>query len=414
MTMMTPTIQLDFTSAVLDPKITFTRSLNTATRINSSGVIESVNADIARFDFNPVTLACRGLLIEETRQNVALYSSEFANAWWVKTEMSVATATVTAPDGVATVEKFEVTNEASIHIVQSTLVASSSGTVHSFSVFVKAAEYDFAFIGITDGATGQAQRRLNLTTGVVDAVNVGGAGSWTNTSAFAEPLKNGWWRFVLTSTQGAGTAVGMQIIVGDNTGAQLFTGTTGNGIYVWGAQREIGAFATSYIPTTTATVTRNADVAAITGTNFSDWWQSSKGGVLVRARPGTVSGTRPWVQFDDGTANEIIALRGNTTNPELYIVDGGVAQAQIDAGTIAANTDYSLTGWWSTNDCKARLDSGAVVTDTSATIPTVTQARIGSDGTNYLNGTIASLNYYGSFTGQIYTRRKNKVIFSLM
>jgi len=120
------------------------------------------------------------------------------------------------------------------------------------------------------------------------------------------------------------------------------------------------------------------------------------------------------VQFDDNTADNIIALRGNTTNPELYIVDGGTPQAQIDAGTIAANTDYSLTGWWQTNDCKARLNNGAVVTDTSATIPTVTQARLGSDGTNYLNGHLASISYYDTFSGQIYTRRKNKAVFNLM
>jgi hypothetical protein len=121
------------------------------------------------------------------------------------------------------------------------------------------------------------------------------------------------------------------------------------------------------------------------------------------------------VQFDDGTANEIIALRGNVADPELYIVDGGAPQAQLDAGTIAANTAYSLTGWWATDDCKARQDSGAVVTDTTATIPTVTQMRIGSDGTNYLNGTIATIGYYDSFFGRpIYTRRKNKVFPSLL
>ena len=169
--------------------------------------------------------------------------------------------------------------------------------------------------------------------------------------------------------------------------------------------------------TTSAALTRNADVATITGTNFSDFWQAGRGGVLVQARPGTVSGVRPWVRFDDGTANNIIALRGNTTNPELYIVDGGTPQAQIDAGTIAANTNYSLTGWWQTNDCKARLDNGAVVTDTTATIPTVTQVRLGSDGTNYLNGHLASISYYENFTGvgsYIYTRRKNKAIFNLL
>ena len=194
-----------------------------------------------------------------------------------------------------------------------------------------------------------------------------------------------------------------------------YAGNNSDGLYVWGFQRETGANPTSYIPVDAAgPITRNADIAAITGTNFSDFWQATKGGASVLATPSTVSGIRPLVQFDDNTANEIIALRGNTTNPELYIVDGGTPQAQIDAGTIAANTAYSLTGWWATNDCKARQDSGAVVTDTTATIPTVTQMRIGSDGTNYLNGTIATINYYDQFSSQIYTRRKNKVVFSVI
>jgi hypothetical protein len=135
-------------------------------------------------------------------------------------------------------------------------------------------------------------------------------------------------------------------------------------------------------------------VATITGANFSGFWQAGKGSALVRARPGTVSGTRPWVQFDDTTANNIIALRGNTTNPELYIRSGGSDQAQIDAGTIAANVSYRLAGAWAANDCAASLNSGAAVRDGVATIPVVTQARLGSDGTNYLNGHLEAIEYY--------------------
>ena len=223
---------------------------------------------------------------------------------------------------------------------------------------------------------------------------------------------NDWYRVSLTSDATA-TGNGSFAFGISNSNGTSYSGV-GDTLYIWGAQVEAGAFPTSYIPTEASAVTRNADVATMTGTNFSDWWQTSKGGVLVRARPGTVSGIRPWVQFDDGTANEIIALRGNATNPELYIVDGGTPQAQIDAGTIAANTEYSMTAWWQTNDCKARLNSGAVVTDTAATIPTVTQARLGSDGTNYLNGHLTSISYYDTFSGQIYTRRKNKAVFSLL
>ena len=174
------------------------------------------------------------------------------------------------------------------------------------------------------------------------------------------------------------------------------TATTGNGtdgIYVWQWQHERNESVTSPIFTTTAAVTRNADVATITGTAFSGFWRSGPGSILVRALPSTVSGTRPLVRVDDGTADNIIALRGNTTNPELYI-KATSDQAAIDAGTIAANTSYRLAGTWNTNDCAASLNGAAPVLDTSAAIPAVTQMRIGSDGTNYLNGHIESIEYY--------------------
>jgi hypothetical protein len=69
-----PTLALNFLSGALDPLITFTRSGNTATRTNSSGAIELVNANLPRFDYDPVTLALKGLLIEEQRINLLLNS----------------------------------------------------------------------------------------------------------------------------------------------------------------------------------------------------------------------------------------------------------------------------------------------------------------------------------------------------
>lgn len=395
---MTPALTIDFTSAVLDPRIGFTRALGTATRFNSTGLVEAVAADTPRFDFNPITLACRGLLVEESKANIVTYSEAFnvntAGAWSGNSGIVIAsnTADTTAPDGSNNADRLTAASANGFIFNPTTLTAA---VVYSYSVFVKAGTASRARVNVFD--TGDHYAVFNLT----------GAGSVGNvvgiTSSQVSALPNGWYRCAITFTSGGSASAQVRVLLPD-------AGT----IYAWGAQVEVGQL-TSYISNpATGTTTRNADVATITGTNFNDWWQASKGGVLVRARPGTVSGVRPWLQFDDGTANEIIALRGNTTNPELYIVDGGTPQAQIDAGTIAANTDYSLTGWWATNDCKARLDSGAVVTDTSATIPTVTQARLGSDGTNYLNGHLASISYYDSFSEQIYTRRKNKAVFNLM
>lgn len=422
-----PKLALDFTTASLDARVTFTRTTgasNPATYTNSSGVVTAATNNEPRFDYDPVALTCKGLLIEESRTNKCLYSEDFRNTadagatrpWaYINTTLDYHPAGVTAPNGLAEACKIVENTATGNHYIYQNCASTSAN--FSYSIFAKDAGRQYLRImiatsGFSSGSRVYATFDLQTGTSTINGITT------SNIAASTQAFPNGWYRCTVTATITAGTtpAVGLFLsnVSGSSSTLPSYTGDGTSGVYVWGGDLEEALFATSYIPTTATTLTRNADVATMTGTNFSDWWQSTRGGVLVRARPSTVSGVRPWLQFDDGTANEIIALRGNTTNPELYIVDGGTPQAQIDAGTIAANTDYSLTGWWATNDCKARLDSGAVVTDTSATIPTVTQARLGSDGTNYLNGHLASISYYDTFSGQIYTRRKNKVIFNLM
>jgi len=391
--MITPAFSLDFTSAALDPKVTFTRTTgasNPATYVNSSGVITAATNNQPRFDYNPTTLVCKGLLIEESRQNRLTYSQDFSRSIWAIAGAATKTASASVcPDGTTSAYTISVGTGSNFFWYNSLNITAAAR--YEPSIYIKR---------ITTSGT----LRINSANGTSN-------GQWTINLAL---LGNGFER--ITRNSPAVTVVTEFVGTGNNFSGIVFVSASGTlNFEVWGAQIELGTFSTSYIPTTTTALTRNADVATITGTNFSDFWQASKGGAQVQAIPSTVSGIRPLVQYDDGTANEIIALRGNTTNPELYVVDGGTPQAQLDAGTIAANTAYSLTGWWQTNDCKARKDSGAVVTDDAATIPTVTQARLGSDGTNYLNGHLATVNYYDSFFGQsIYTRRKNKVVSSLL
>jgi hypothetical protein len=390
-----PKQSFDFTTAALDGSITFARTTgasNPATYVNSGGVVTVATNDQPRFDHNPVTLACKGLLIEESRTNLFLQSQDLATTWVALTG-TVNANQVISPDGAQNADEVVAPNGSDATVAQTVPTTTTS---YCWSVFAKSN-------GLT---TLRFYSRFNPQNDI--AVFNLATLSATGTSARIEDYGDGWYRCSAVFTPTSSSA----------TNNYRFRTEVGDGIksmYLWGAQLEAGTFATSYIPTTTTALTRNADLATITGTNFSDFWQATKGGASVLATPSTVSGIRPLVQFDDNTADNIIALRGNTANPELQIVDGGTPQAQLDAGTIAANTPYSLTGWWQTNDCKARKDSGAVVTDTTATIPTVTQMRIGSDGTNYLNGTIATINYYDSFFGRpIYTRRKNKVFPSLL
>jgi hypothetical protein len=371
-----PKLALDFTTASLDARVTFARSGNTATVVNSSGVIAAINADLPRFDHDPVSLACQGLLIEESRTNIVLQSA-FASGWTFNAAGSFGVTTRTAPDNSTAQVLTDSSTTLSGQVFQS--IALVSGTVYTFSVYVKAVARS---IGLIQSFTQVGSFTFDLT----------GSGSvGTPSGVFTNPtikaVGNDWFRItgVLTATATGNNNLGL------STNSNIYTG---NAWAVWAAQLEVGAFATSYIPTTTTALTRNADVATMTGTNFSDWYSAGVGGVVARVLPSTVLGTRPALQFDDATANEVITLRGDTTNPELVIVDGGSPQAQIDAGTIAANTAYNLGAAWDTNNCAAAVNGGAAVTDNTATIPTVTQARLGSDSTNYLNGHLQTLRYW--------------------
>lgn len=384
-----PRLALDFTTGVLDARVTVTRALNTATRVNSSGYIEGVNANLPRFDYDPVTLFSKGLLVEEARLNVILQSENFGDAAWTTsgTNINVSTDAVVSPANTQTADILVPTTTPGQHRVAQLRTGLASASYTS-SVYVKTSGYTkFAIVE-------------NAVTGAYVSFDCAGSGSKITESGATgtiTPVGNGWFRATM-NIAAAQTAYRYDLyVLPDSYAGGIFTvswaGDGSKGLAVYGAQLEAGAAASSYIPTTTSGQTRNADAVSMTGTNFSDWWAATNGGAVAQYIPSTVSGTRPVLQFDDTTADNIIALRGNAANPELYI-KATTDQAQIDAGTIAANTTYRLAGAWNTNDCGAAINGGAAVTDTSVTVPTVTQARLGTDGTNYLNGWLQTVRYW--------------------
>ena len=365
-----PRLALDFTTAVTDPRVTTTRALNTATCVNAAGFIDTVNANLPRYDFDPITKICRGQLIEETRANL-LVNSVFAGGGAAPTSFTQPVATgssapITSTNSLIGVAYSQSSTAQRPFIAQS--VSLTNATQYAISMVIEA------------------------TSGVPNNGILGVSG-FTITQYFV----NG----VAVSASAASVPGVLSAVFTNNIGTASYSCRYGLGVVttVTGTLRfscpqiEAGAFATSYIPTTTTALTRNADVAVMTGTNFSSWWTATTGSMLVCAQQKTVGGIRPWTQFDDNTTNNIIVLRGNTTNPELYI-KATTDQTQIDAGTIAVNTSYGLTGAWNTNNCAAAINGALPVTDTSATIPTVTQSRLGCDGTNYLNGWLAKIMYW--------------------
>ncbi|WP_460939150.1 phage head spike fiber domain-containing protein, partial [Spirosoma humi] len=255
-----PSLNLDFRSGVMPPGLTFIRN-SVATRINPSGVLETVAAHTPRFDYDPVTGQLRGLLIEETRTNSCLYSEQLDQATWGKSLLTVTADATTAPSGGTSAELMVPTATVGHHYPSPGVLSFVSGNTYTMSIFVKPAGYTVVSLQTINTVFGNyLENRFSLTGN--GAVLFTGAGC-TNTIT---PYPNGWYRVSMTATATATlTSGGYFLIIRNGNNTSTYAGDGTSGMYFWGAQFEQGAFATSYIPTTSAAVTRQADVCRWTG-----------------------------------------------------------------------------------------------------------------------------------------------------
>ena len=269
-----PALNLDFAnSKTIDPRITFSRA-SSATYFDEKGVMRTAPAGVPRIDFDPETGECKGLLIEEQRTNLLTYSEQFYNAAWTKGRVSVVENAVISPDGTLTANKLvEDTTASNTHFITKTKNATSNAM--TFSCYAKAAERTRfqlqAYEAITPASP--VSVLFDLSTGTV----VSSTGN--TTSGYMVPVGNGWYHCVATGTAAlVSTTWNIRLASGSVTS---YTGDGTSGIYIWGAQLEAGSFPTSYIKTEASEVTRAADTAVMTGTNFSDW-ANSVGTILAK------------------------------------------------------------------------------------------------------------------------------------
>lgn len=393
---------LDFTNgSSLDSRITFTRA-STATRTNPSGIIESVAINTPRFDYNPVTLAPLGLLIEEQRTNLLTYSEQFDDAAWNKT-LGTVTVTVTAdsttsPDGTVDADKVITANATGDHVIAQ-VASVTSGTTYTQSWFLKAAELNWVQVTESTGFGSTQFQNINLSNGAVGNGNYGSAVSVTS-------FGNGWYRVSVTDTATATSASGrfLLALLTSDVAARLtdITGNGTSGIYIWGAQLEAGAFATSYIPTVASQVTRSADLASMTGTNFSSWFNATEGTVVsnITLRNTPALATQSLYAISNGTISERILVAtgtGSGGNINSAVSTGGVLQAQTINGSLSNAGNYKYANTYKINDFASIVNGGSAVVDTSGNVPTVDRLFLGANhagNTSFLNGTISRIAYY--------------------
>jgi hypothetical protein len=372
-------LDLNFLADPFDARLTVTRS-GTATRFNASGLLETVAANTARIDHDPVTLTRRGLLVEESRTNLMTYSAEMDNAAWVKNLVTVSPNFATGPDGATSADKVTPNASAGVTFAECRQDTSLvSGVTYTFSTYAKASGYPYVQTGGSSAIFGTFVVNWDLSTGTETAFT---AGTSAVIGRGISSVGNGWYRVWATVTAlSAGTGRMTLNIVPAAASARgaSWTPNGTDGVLMWGAQLEAGAFPTSYIPTSGTAVTRQLDFISMP---VDTWFNASAGTLLCDFTPFAINQSvtlQTTAYLDDTTSNERMGFRASSGALAFLVLDNNVTQASPTVATgMTAGTNYRMAGAYALNDVAACVNGGTVLTDTAATIPTVTRLLVGA------------------------------------
>ena len=340
--------------------VTFSRaqSGNEATYVGSDGLIKYASADEPRFDHDPVTGESLGLLVEEARTNLIKPSTFGFDA--------------IAPDQTFTAKKQIKPSGLAGNYVD--IPVSYGNNTYTFSCYAKAAEWTWLGLWINNGSqAGSSFFRLdNLSLGY----------GHPGTTLQIVDVGNGWRRCSVTFTHSGTTSTSLRIYPENNGGPGASTGDGTSGVYIWGAQLEQGSFPTSYIPTSGSTVTRAVDVASITGTNFSSWFNQSEGTFT----------------------NHIIALEGaeNRGNVDYGAWVGATNTTTRIRSEYAAGVTVAVGQVYPTNPAPGVIAEGSFLTTTTAVIDRKSAFAYNYDSVGFaFNGVLGARDSFNPAVGTI-------------
>ena len=373
-----PSIVLDFQkSRQLDPRITFTRASGGGAVGTGSG---NVDGQVYEFQENVPRLTSQGLLIEDSRTNLVIYSEDLTQSNWIKLGSTITSNAVAAPNGLTTADKMSSTAGASLQAVQQAARNLTDAAQYTRSVFFKAAE--LTSVGMQIGGTTEGTIFC-----VVDLSNGTSTGDGVVTA-----YQDGWYKLERTFT--------MQGTLNDFYLRLPNSSPTNDGVYIWGAQLEEGAFPTSYIPTTTAAVTRAADVCQITGANFSSWYNQDEGTFAFEYNAPNKSNDNAQLVWAARSLNSVARW-------DFYTGNSGSSAATFDSSsgracaflTRAAAVSGKYAWAAKVNDFALSQNGNTALTDSSGAMNSTNDIEVlqfTSGSGLRLNGHIARFAYYNT------------------
>ena len=272
--------------------------------------------NIPRLDYS--LGGCPSILVEPQRTNLVTYSEQLNDASWTKTECSITANIAASPSGILNADKIIPNTTNTFHPCKKSITV-SSGLAHAYTVYLKKDGYNYVLINTPTGVIGgNVGPVIDLNNGTI----VGNLGGSTH-NAVVTSINDGWYKVTMTFTT-TGTTTIIDINTLATSSITSYSGNGTDGILVWGAQLEAGSYPTSYIPTTSASVTRNADV--ITKTGISS---------LIGQTEGTI--------FFDGVINGCQNVSANLLNSERtttasFYISYIKATSEIKVGLFSSGT----------------------------------------------------------------------------
>ena len=361
----------------------FTRS-GSATRINSQGLIETVGNGQSRLNYPMIdgkVVGCPHHILEPARTNLVTYSEDFSNSSWNKLGSSIVSNSAISPDGSLNADKFVEDTSNGTHILYRNNITTGAG-INTLSVKVKANGRNWVLL--YDSEQGEAVY-FDLENGV-SGLTIGSPDDYS-----INALPNGWYDISLTTT--ATLRVDFQIYLAESDGNNSYTGDGTSGVYVWGAQLEVGSYPTSYIKSNSgSTTTRSAETAS--GAGDASTFNDSEGVLFadVISNGGTTDG---YISISDLTTNNRLAIRigyNNSNKVSLFMVsNGGSAEFEefYDVGSLGFRNFNKFALKYKVNDVSLFFNGFEVITISSAAMAS------GFKSLNFANATGGTQPFYG-------------------
>jgi hypothetical protein len=328
-------------------------SSQTGSVFNSISVIQYIENDVPRLDYSGGA-SCASLLLEPQRTNLLQHSTNFYGAWALDDVTKVSDST-TSPDGTQNAITLIGNTNASRHHIRQ---GSSGSVTASLSVFAKAKE--LRYLQIASANTTNQYANFDIYDGTIGAV--GSAFS----DAKIEDYGNGWYRCSVNSLN-LYNSIYISLVSSLTSGWQESWTMSNNtdGLYLYGAQLEQGSYLTSYIPTTTAAVTRTADVCNNAGTSAT--FNSTEGVLFAEIAALANDGTYRMISLSDGTAtNRISFFYQNSPSNTIAVESAGSGtNLGIYGQSLTITNSNKIAVKYKANDCALWVNGVEVATDTS-------------------------------------------------